>query len=354
MFRTKAQSINALAANSLVEYLQQYFVYQLETVVCAQPDSSSFQALEWLRDQGQHGGGVRYIANNKQIFNRGSVNVSQIHYDDVENKALASATALSSIIHPLNPYAPSIHIHISWTEMKNGKGYWRMMADLNPAIANEQATTAFNNTLKQATSNLYQAGIDQGNRYFNIPALGRHRGVSHFYLEDYCSGNLQADLNLATTLGQSVIETYLTLFQQAIQNHPNPTTDDYNKQLAYHTLYLFQVLTLDRGTTSGLLVHNQNDLGIMGSLPAYIDKTLLASWQEKLASPQDQLLSAIIQVLPNQSPCAINDEIKLALANAVRQHYNRNPKALSMQAQGNVIPPTVENHSIESPIRASN
>ena len=348
MFRTKTHSINAMAANSLVEELQQFFVYKLNTVLCSQKKDSCFEAIEWFRDQGQHGGGIRYAANNAKLFNRGSVNVSQIHYDDNEDKALASATALSTIIHPLNPYAPSVHMHISWTEMKNGKGYWRMMADLNPAIENAQATIAFSDCLKQATSSLYQAGSAQGDRYFHIPALDRHRGVSHFYLEDYSSGNLQADFNLAKNLGYSVINTYVDLFQQAIQNQQNLTDEDYNKQLAYHTLYLFQVLTLDRGTTSGLLVHNQNDLGIMGSLPAQIDKTLLASWQKKLASPQDQLLSALIQVLPDQSPCPINDETKLALAQTIRQHYTKYPKALSLQAQGNVIPPTVENHAVQS------
>lgn len=344
MFRIKAQSSNALAANTLVEELQRYFVNQLATVVCSRNAQACFQAVEWFRDQGRHGGGIRYVANNDQVFNRGSVNSSQIHYDDDEHKGLSSATALSAIIHPLNPYAPSVHMHISWTEMKNGKGYWRMMADLNPAIKNSQAVLTFTNTLKQVTAGQYHAGSVQGDRYFHIPALERHRGAAHFYLEDYASGDLEADFTMAKLLGKSVIETYVELVQQAMQHHPDPTEDDYRKQRAYHTLYFFQVLTLDRGTTSGLLVHDQNDLGIMGSLPAHIDKQLLASWQEKMTAPQDQLLSAILQVLSDESPCAINDGIKLALAAVVRQHYTRNPHALTMQAQGHVIPPTVENH----------
>ena len=104
------------------------------------------------------------------------------------------------------------------------------------------------------------------------------------------------------------------------------------------------VLTLDRGTTSGLLIHSQNDLGIMGSLPAKIDRALLASWKEKLVEPQKQLLADIVNVLPNTSPCCINDTTKLALANVVRQHYQSNPDALSQQAQSKVIADTVNNH----------
>ena len=340
MYRTKAQSIKALAANTLVEDLQHYFLNQLNSMSGSHP----FEPIEWFRDQGRHGGGVRYVASNEQAFNRASVNVSQIHYDDDDSKSLASATALSTIIHPENPFAPSVHMHISWTEMKNGKGYWRMMADLNPAIENDAAKSLFTRCLKDLAPEQYELASAQGDRYFYIPALERHRGVSHFYLEEYSSEDAQADFNLARILGKGVINTYMDIVNQAQQQHPNPTAEDYNKQRAYHTLYLFQVLTLDRGTTSGLLVHDQNDVGIMGSLPAQIDKILLAGWREKLVAPQDQLLAEILKVLPDDLPCVVDEKVKLALASVVRLHYKSNPKALALQAQGNVIPATVDNH----------
>ncbi len=343
MKRSFAQSINARAANSLVVELQSYFVEKLDDVVGS--EVSSFHPVEWFRDQGLHGGGIRYVATNESYFNRASVNVSQIHYDDVDSKNLASATAISTIIHPTNPFSPSVHMHISWTEMKSGKGYWRMMADLNPAIENEQETALFSESLKKAAPQQYKLAAEQGDRYFNIPALQRHRGVSHFYLEEYNSGDAQTDFNLAKAFGEAVIECYASIFDKANVNKLNPGAEDFAKQQAYHTLYLFQVLTLDRGTTSGLLVHDQNDLGIMGSLPAVIDKALLASWVEKLATPQDKLLKAIVDCLPEEQLCVIDEETKLALAKVVRQHYQSNPEALTMQAQGNVIPATVDNHN---------
>ncbi len=344
MNRSKAQSINARAANSLVEELQLYFVDQLNAVTSSSQDQSSFEPVEWLRDKGLHGGGIRYVATNEAYFNRASVNVSQIHYQDDDSKSLASATALSAIIHPENPFSPSVHMHISWTEMKNGKGYWRIMADLNPAIENAEATALFTQCLKKVAPVEYKLAAEQGDRYFNIPALDRYRGVSHFYLEEYSTGNAQADFDLAQNLGVAVIDCYVDIFSKANKAHSEPTEADYQKQRAYHTLYLFQVLTLDRGTTSGLLVHDQNDLGIMGSLPAMVDKTLLASWVERLVAPQDQLLKAILNTLSDRKPCIVDKKAKLALANVVRQHYKQNPKGLGMQAQGNIVPTTVENH----------
>ena len=103
-------------------------------------------------------------------------------------------------------------------------------------------------------------------------------------------------------------------------------------------------MTLDKGTTSGLLVHNQNDVGILASLPAYINRPLLVSWKEKMPAPQDLLLENMIACLPDFDVCPIEDDTKQALANCVRTHYQTYPEAINMQASGNYVPPTVKNH----------
>ncbi|MBL4583387.1 MAG: coproporphyrinogen III oxidase [Pseudomonadales bacterium] len=342
--RTRAASPAAQRAFQLVEALQQTFADALTPISQQRGDGKGFAPVEWLRDEGRNGGGIRFVAADQQLFNRASVNVSQIHYDNLPNKALGSASALSCIIHPNNPYAPSMHMHISWTQMKNGAGYWRMMADLNPAIEHPPATAAFSCSLRSAAPKQYAEANKQGERYFHIPALSRHRGVSHFYLENFSTDDPQADFELANTIGKAVIQAYCTLLNDALIANPNPDTGSYQQQLAYHTLYLFQVLTLDRGTTSGLLVHNQNDVGILGSLPSHIDRDLLASWKPKLDAPQDQLLGAILNALPAASPCPVNDNTKQAIAECVRTHYRTFPDALAMQASGATIPPTVDNH----------
>ncbi len=64
--------------------------------------------------------------------------LSQVHYDDDSEKNLKSATAISTIIHPNNPHVPSVHIHISLTQLRNTPSSWRIMADLNPGIANAE------------------------------------------------------------------------------------------------------------------------------------------------------------------------------------------------------------------------
>jgi len=340
--RTFPSSGHAAQAIELVESLQKQLVARLELAASSVGVHQPFRPVEWLRDEGRHGGGVRFVTGDTLAFDRASVNVSSIHYDDLPDKALASATALSTIVHPRTPRAPSMHMHISWTEMRDGRGYWRVMADLNPSIEDKQETEQFTASLRRAAGPQYEGAAAQGDRYFHIPALGRHRGVSHFYLEGYHSGDFDADLAFARKVGSSTIETYGEIIEPALRTTMLP--GDLDAQLAYHTLYLFQVLTLDRGTTSGLLVHDQNDVGILGSLPSHVDRELLASWAAKVPAPQDELVRGLVEALPAERPSPVTTPAKRALAKVVRAHYRAHPEALALQARGNVVPPTVANH----------
>jgi coproporphyrinogen III oxidase len=345
--RTNASSTKAKIANKLVEELQAYFVNKINDVTKKFGDEKDCEAVEWLRDEGRHGGGVRFEAKDEKVFNRGSVNVSQVHYDDDERKKLSSATAISCIIHPRNPHAPSMHMHFSWTQMRDGKGYWRLMADLNPAlIPDDISKKAFDNMLKEAAGEKYlEEGIAQGERYFNIPVLERTRGVSHFYLENFNTGDFELDRKYVEQFATKVIDSYIKITNNALNKNETFSQEEKQKQIDYHTLYLFQVLTLDRGTTSGLLVHTQNDVGIMGSIPSHVNRKLLTSWVGKMPKPQDELVLALLQALPNEMPTPVEVHTKKKLADAVRVHYKKYPEALSLQASGEIVPPTVANHS---------
>lgn len=343
--RTYPRSERAAAATALVESLQQRFVTCLQDTALALGHAERLQATDWLRDGGAHGGGVRWGTADGPVFGRASINVSTVHYDDQPERKLSSASALSSIVHPLDPRRPSIHLHVSWTEMRDGQGYWRVMADLNPSLPDEEGRERFTAALRAAAPHLYQAAAAQGDRYFFIPALGRHRGVAHFYLESYDSGSWQADAELARHVEEAAIDCYGQLLRRPLVGEPSEA--ERASQLAYHTVYLFQVLTLDRGTTSGLMVHDQNDEGIMGSLPPRIDTDLLESWAARVPAPQGELVERLVQVLragAGRGVVTVDAVAKRGLAHAVREHFQRHPAALELQARGDVVPPTVANH----------
>lgn len=339
---TMSKSQNAIKAYEIVRALQKRFVDKLDDLSAKYGENKKFQEVNWLRNNGVYGGGSRFEARDEVLFNTASVNVSQVHYDEDLTKSLQSATAISTIIHPKNPNVPSIHIHISLTSFKDGNSYWRIMADLNPSLENIEDKKIFDESLKQISKENYEEGTKQGEKYFFISALNKHRGVSHFYLENYKSEDKQKDFDFALEFGKTVIDTYINIISNAFKTRETFSVQDIKKQLDYHTLYLFQVLTLDRGTTSGLLIHNENDVGIMGSLPKFVNKKLLISWIENMEEVQKTLLEKIISSIDDNG--VINTQTKEKLAQVVRNHYKNNPDALKYQASGTVIPNTVNNH----------
>lgn len=345
-----ARSARAGEVRALVADLQRRFVDRLEAVAGGLGDPARFAPSSWLRDEGRHGGGVRFGVADTDTFDRASINTSSVHYDDAPERKLAAATALSAIVHPRHPRAPSIHVHVSHTETRDGHGYWRVMADLNPSSPEDSPLdrSVFQDALAAAAGPLFADGAAQGDRYFEIPALGRRRGVVHFYLEAYDSGDFAADFALARRVEEAAIDTYAAILARALEGAPPPDDGSRARQLAYHTVYLFQVTTLDRGTTSGLLVHDQNDVGILGSLPGHVDRRLLASWRARVPAPQGELVDALVEVLARtdrgDGVCEVDEAAKAALAVAIRRHYTAHPDALALQASGDVVPPTVGNH----------
>lgn len=356
MARTVSDSPLAARALRVVQILQSRLAERLADAAVGQDENRSeptFERVEWLRDAGLHGGGDRLETGGSRSpgsYDRASVNVSQVHYSDDPSRRLSSATALSTIVHPCVPAAPSMHMHISWTEMRDESGYWRLMADLNPSTPHGPDAERFRRALAEVRPELADAAFAQGDRYFAIPTLGRTRGVCHYYLEGYQTGDHEADAEFALEFGEAVIEVYGDIleeaFDEAASKEAASREGTVEAQLAYHTLYLYQVLTLDRGTTAGVLVHDQNDVGIMGSLPSRVDPGLLASWAERTPAPQDALVRRLVEILqPAEDGSAPVDEAaKRRFTAAMREHYAAHPEGLSMQASGDIIPPTVENH----------
>jgi coproporphyrinogen III oxidase len=333
-----AKSASAAAAYALVQSLQRRLADALARVA----SDGRFAPVTWLRDGGRHGGGSRFAYADGATYLSASVNVSQVHYDDEPARKLGSASALSAIVHPAAPWAPSVHMHISWTEMKDGSGYWRLMADLNPCRPDVEGEARFRAAFERAAPGHVELGTRLGDQYFHIPALGRTRGVAHFYLEQFNSGDTAADLALAKRFGETMIDAYAALLRDRLGTSKAASPEETAQQLAYHTLYFFQVLTLDRGTTSGLLVHDQNDVGILASLPPLVDTQLLTSWASRLDPPQDGLVRALVAALPPSG--RVGDAEKVKLCGVVRAHYAAHPEALTLQAKADVAPPTVANH----------
>ena len=249
----------------LMRGLQSLFVEKLSKVSVGEKDDGDnpFQEVVWTRrgPKGEDwGGGVRYQTKNSKIFDRASVNVSAVHYENRKKCPVDSATALSVILHPKHPYAPSMHFHISYMEPRGDskESYWRMIADLNPSRSSPSSLVVFQDAIQHCSpahlqQGLYERAVEFGDRYFYIPALRRHRGASHFFigkLKETQDVEHEDALKLASCLAEAAIKAYTHVVQKEIDSNPSVTVTDRIAQLSYHTMYTFQVLTLDRGSCS--------------------------------------------------------------------------------------------------------
>lgn len=326
--KTSALSEETKEVNLLFSGLQVYFVSKLNALALKYGEGKSCKSVIWECDKGKHAWGKGYIARDKSLFNQASVQVSEIHYENKKNKTLEASSAFSATIHPDNPHIPSMHISVSWEKMEEGKGCWQFMADLNPSLLNESALdqNIFYQTIKESAGRFYEEGILNGDTYFYIPEVGRHRGVSHYYLENYSTGKFEEEKAFILAFYESVFDTYLSIFSAKIMLQPTYTEEKKEEQLAYHTLYLFHVLIRDRGTMSALLDHDQNDAGILASLPSHINRDILSLWGEKMPVPQDLLLNQILKVLPKIVPTPVDEKCKRSLANTIRKHYKKYPR----------------------------
>ncbi len=311
---------------NMINNLQRRFVDGLSTFNETLPNE-----IFWYRNEGKNGGGKRFEFLNSSFILSASINISQVHYKPNNNKNLISATALSAIVHPFHSIHPSIHLHISLMKFINADYYWRVMADLNPSIPDDDQTKVFEQILTDIAPNHIEKAFDNGKKYFYIPSHNRYRGVCHFYLEKYKSNNFEEDLRFAEKIGSNVISTYLS-FLNSKKNIESDVINNIDTRIAYHTLYFFQVVTLDRGTTAGLLVHNENDIGILGSLPFIINKNLLSSWIPITLDPQDLLLERIVNLMPNVALVEIDSVLKIKIAEVIRKFYLEFPSALNNQA----------------------
>ena len=95
--------------------LQSRIVARLEAI-----DGGSFRRDAWDRPEG--GGGVSRIIEQGKVLERGGVNFSHVKGDRLPPSATATRPQLagrafevlgvSLVLHPLNPYAPTVHMNV--------------------------------------------------------------------------------------------------------------------------------------------------------------------------------------------------------------------------------------------------
>ncbi|WP_417678193.1 oxygen-dependent coproporphyrinogen oxidase [Pseudodonghicola sp.] len=246
------------------------------------------QTRRSAEDGGDAGGGLMSVMCGGRVFEKVGVNVSTV-YGRLAERAQAAmmarkglpgmqddprfwASGISLVAHMRNPHVPAVHMNtrMFWTP----HAWWfGGGSDLNPCIEYAEDTAHFHAT-QQAHLDPHGAGHYPrlkawADEYFYIPHRKRARGVGGIFMDDYCSGDWQADFALTQDIGRAFLPAFLPLVEK--RRGQSFTEADRDTQLVYRGQYAEYNLVYDRGTKFGLETGHDPEAVLM-SLPP------LAKW----------------------------------------------------------------------------
>src|ERR1041385_8571718 len=141
------------------------FIYHLQDKICKAIEEVDGKALfkedEWQRAEGKGGGGLTKVIENGNVFEKGGVNTSVVygHVSEKMQKQLGIvgakwfAAGLSLVIHPINPFVPTVHCNYRMFELYNEEDmlsdrWFGGGTDLTPYYLFEEDAKHFHQTYK--------------------------------------------------------------------------------------------------------------------------------------------------------------------------------------------------------------
>ncbi|XP_002155548.2 oxygen-dependent coproporphyrinogen-III oxidase isoform X1 [Hydra vulgaris] len=273
------------------------YVTNLQSIIVNKLQSfeptKKFKVDRWKREQG--GGGITIVLQDGIVFEKAAVNISVVwgdmHEDQiksmkskgrdlkVEGKNRFFATGISSVIHPCNPFIPSLHFNYRYFEVVNENGHhtWWFGGgmDLTPNYLNEKDASHFHKTLKMACdkhNSLYYPKFKKwADDYFFNKHRGEARGVGGTFFDDFDEGSIDDCFAFVVSCGNSVLPSYVPLIEEHKDKPFSSRHRDW--QLMRRGRYVEFNLVYDRGTQFGLATPGARIESILVSMP------LIAKWE---------------------------------------------------------------------------
>ena len=274
-------------------------------------DDATFQVDDWTRPGGG-GGNTRILSSD--TFEKAGVNTSQVygHISKKEtpmfstlikkvdpNFALTDdshffATGVSLVIHPKNPYVPTVHANYRYFECtNNSSSIWWMGggADLTPYYLDEEDIAHFHVTHQTICENFQTGCYDDYKKacdeYFYLPHRGETRGVGGIFF-DYLSNDYDDQFSFISNISRGFIDAYLPIVKK---QKDKPYTDNHREwQAVRRGRYAEFNLLYDRGTLFGLKTNGRIESILMSMPPK-------AEWQYNLVPRKDSPEDLMLQVL---------------------------------------------------------
>uniref|UniRef100_A0A0D9W9A9 coproporphyrinogen oxidase n=1 Tax=Leersia perrieri TaxID=77586 RepID=A0A0D9W9A9_9ORYZ len=227
-------------------------IRRVQGEVCAaleEADGSGARFVEdvWSRPGG--GGGISRVLQDGRVFEKAGVNVSVVYGvmppdayraakgDAGKNGAAAAegqkagpvpffAAGISSVLHPKNPFAPTLHFNYRYFETdapKDAPGAPRQWwfgggTDLTPSYIIEEDVKHFHSVQKQACDkfdpSFYPRFKKWCDDYFYIKHRNERRGLGGIFFDDLNDYDQEMLLNFATECAESVVPAYIPIVER--------------------------------------------------------------------------------------------------------------------------------------------
>lgn len=286
------------------------FIYTLQDNICEglekEDGLGKFREDEWQREGG--GGGKTRVIVNGNIIEKGGVNTSvvfgklpdtMVQYLKLNHNDFF-ACGLSLIIHPHNPYAPTVHANYRYFEVYDDNGqvvdqWFAGGSDLTPYYLFEDDAVHFHQTIKnicdQFDSSFYMLYKAQCDHYFYNAHRSEARGIGGVFF-DYLRPTQQHDaefwFKFVTSMGNAFVQSYIPLLEKR-KHHIYDEQHKYWQSIRRGRYVEFNLIH-DKGTLFGLKTNGRIE-SILMSLPPVV------RWDYDFHPAPDSHEDKLIQVL---------------------------------------------------------
>ncbi|ODT64670.1 MAG: coproporphyrinogen III oxidase [Nitrosomonadales bacterium SCN 54-20] len=275
--------------------LQQRIVEGLEKV-----EGKHFRRDEWERPEG--GGGLSCVLEEGNVLERGGVNYSHVFGGGLPASATAArpelagrgfeAMGVSLVLHPRNPYAPTVHLNVRYLEARKegAEPVWWFGGgmDLTPYYGFEEDAVHFHQTCKDA---LQPFGSDYHPRfkkwcdeYFYLKHRREPRGIGGIFYDDLSKPDFDSCFNLTKSVGTHFLDAYLPILERRKSMPYGERERDF--QAYRRGRYVEFNLVWDRGTLFGLQSGGRTE-SILMSLPPVVKWRY--DWKPEPGSAEERL-----------------------------------------------------------------
>jgi coproporphyrinogen III oxidase len=264
-----------------IENLQDQITSKLEAV----DGLAKFEEDIWEREEG--GGGRTRVIENGGVFEKGGVNISAVHGELPEalrNQFKVAegnffACGLSLVMHPINPFVPTVHANWRYFEMYDGAGnivtqWFGGGKDLTPYYLFEEDAVHFHTVCKSAcdlhNTEFYSKFKKTCDAYFWNAHRNEARGIGGLffdYLKETDDISILDRFNFVTEIGNSFLESYVPIVEKRKGKEFKKMHKDW--QEVRRGRYVEFNLVHDRGTLFGLKTNGRIE-SILMSLPPIV------------------------------------------------------------------------------------